>query len=112
MIFGNTRVDVLRTPDPAPEDGFGDEQDTDTVVLTAIPADVQRSTIRRRDPTSGKLLTLEGFEVQVRQTPGFTFKATDRLEDKLTGDVLQVETIDSVRTPAGRKTLLGCTQVR
>jgi hypothetical protein len=113
MIFGNTRVDVLRTDEAnPPTDGFGDPVDSDDVALANLSADVQRASIRRRDPTSGKLLTLEGFEVAVRVTPGFTFAATDRLVDKRTGDVLQVETVDQVRTPAGRKTLLGCTQVR
>jgi hypothetical protein len=112
MIFGNTRVDVLRTDEAnPPRDSFGDPVDSDTPVLSGLPADVQRVTIRRQDPTSGRLLTVTGFEVSVRITPGFTFQPTDRLVDAQTGDVLQVETIDQVRTPAGRKTLLSCTQV-
>jgi hypothetical protein len=112
MIFGNTRVDVLRTDEANPPvNGFGDPVDSDTVALAGLPADIQRATIRRQDPTSGRTLTVTGFEVQVRRTPGFTFQPTDRLKDKQTGDVLQVETIDEVRTPAGRKTLLMCTQV-
>jgi hypothetical protein len=112
VIFGNERVDVLRTDeDNPPVDGFGDPVDSDTVVLADLPAEVDRATIRRRDPTSGRILTLEGFEVAVRVTPGFTFEATDRLVVKRTGDVLQVETVDQVRGPAGRRTLLMCTRV-
>lgn len=112
MIFGNTRVDVLRTDEANPPlDAFGDPIDSDTTVLSGLPADIQRATIRRMDPTSSKMLTLTGFEVQTRVTPGFTFQPTDRLVDLQTGDVLQVETVDQVRTPAGLRTLLGCTQV-
>jgi len=112
MIFGNTRVNVLRGDETSPAvDGYGDPVDVDTVALSGLPADIQRARIRREDPTSGKLLTLAGFDVAVRETPGFTFQPTDRLVDIQTGDMLQVETIDQVRTPVGRKTLLGCTQV-
>lgn len=112
MIFGTTRVDVLRTDEANPPvDGFGDPVDSDTTVLAGLPADIQRMTIRRQNPTTGRLLTIAGYEVSVRITTGFTFQPTDRLVDTRTGDVLQVETVDAETGPTGRYTVLGCTQV-
>lgn len=110
MIFGSTRVDVLRTPSPPPVDSHGDEVDTDDVALTDLPVDVAPKTKTRRDPASGQLLTMSGYNVAVRASCPFEFKPTDRLKDRQTGAVLQVETITATRSFAGKRRVLFCTE--
>lgn len=111
MIFGNTRVDVLRTTNPAPEDGFGDPVETDDVALADLPVDVEETTRRRFDPAEGKMITLAGFAVAIRPSCPFEFTPTDRLKDRHTGEVLQVETIESARGGwRGNRRVLFCTE--
>lgn len=108
MIFGSTRVDVLRSTDT--EDGRGDPVESDTVALAGLPVDVAEGTKRRRDPADGHVVTISGFNVAVRASCPFVFKATDRLRDLQTGQVLQVETITTTRGFAGKRRVLFCTE--
>lgn len=110
MIFGNTRVDVLRTTEPAAVDGLGDEVESDDVVLADLPVEISEGTRRRENPADGHMVTMAGFNVAVRPSCPFEFLPTDRLRDKHTGDVLQVETIESARGGVfGQRRMLFCT---
>ena len=53
MIFGSTRVDVLRTAEPATEDGFGDPQETDTVALAGLPVWLEQGTLNEPHEDGG-----------------------------------------------------------
>jgi hypothetical protein len=108
VIFGSTRVDVLRSTDT--EDGRGDPVESDDVALADLPVDIAEGTKRRRNPADGQMVTLSGFNVAVRASCPFEFKATDRLRDRHTGVVLQVETITNTRGFAGRRRVLFCTE--
>jgi hypothetical protein len=108
MIFGSTRVDVLRSIDT--ENGRGDPVESDDVALAGLPVDIAERTKTRRDPANGHLVTISGVDVAVRASCPFVFKATDRLRDQRTGAVLQVETITTARSFAGRRRVLFCTE--
>lgn len=109
MIFGNTRVDVLRSTDT--EDGLGDPVETDDVALADLPVEISETTRTRRDPANGHLVTLAGFAVAVRASCPFEFKPTDRLKDRHTDEVLQVETVESARGGVfGQRRVLFCTE--
>jgi hypothetical protein len=108
MIFGSTKVDVLRSVDT--EDGRGDPVESDTVALADLPVDIAEGTARRRDPADGHMVTVSGFNVAVRASCPFVFTSSDRLRDQRTGQVLQVETISYARGFAGRRRTLFCTE--
>lgn len=108
MIFGSTKVDVLRSVDT--EDGRGDPVESDDVALAGLPVDIAEGTARRRDPADGHMVTLNGYNVAVRASCPFVIKETDRLRDQRTGQVLQVETVSYSRGFAGRRRVLFCTE--
>lgn len=108
MIFGSTRVDVLRSTDTV--DNLGDPVESDTIALAALPVDVAEGTARRRNPADGHMVTISGYNVAVRASCPFAFKPTDRLRDVQTGAVLQVETITTTRSFAGKRRVLFCTE--
>lgn len=109
MIFGSTRVDVLRSAGPASEDGYGDEVESDDVALASLPVWIEQGQLTRRDDASGQRMTLSGFWVNVRASTPFDFQPTDRLRDLRTGDVLQVETIRKGVAWAGARQRIFCT---
>lgn len=108
MIFGSTRVDVLRSA-TATEDGFGDEGEDDTVALANLPVWIEQGTLIRRDDADGQRVTLTGWWVDVRASTPFEFQPTDRIKDLHTGNVLQVETIRKGVAWAGARQRLFCT---
>lgn len=109
MIFGSTRVNVLRTTAPA-EDGFGDEVDSDDVALAGLPVWIEQGTLTRRNDADGRRVTLSGFWVNVRASTPFVFQPTDRIKDLRTGEVLQVETIRRGVAWGGSRQRLFCTE--
>lgn len=109
MIFGSTRVSVLRTVDPPAEGDYGDPVEADDVALSGLPVWVEQGTLTRRDDADGQRLTLSGYWVSVRASTPFEFQPTDRLRDERTGDVLQVETTRRGVAWGGARQRLFCT---
>ena len=108
MIFGSTRISVLRG-DTGTEDGFGDVADTDTAAIAHVPAWIEQGRLTRRNPADGQLVTLSGAWVNLRATLPFEVKAGDRILDEHTSDVLQVETIRTMTGFGAHRRRIFCT---
>lgn len=107
MIFGSTRVDVLRSTNTT--DAIGDPVESDDVALAGLPVWIEDGTLNRRDDATGQRLTLSGFWVNVRASTLFVFQPTDRLKDLHTGEVLQIETIRTDSGWGGKRRRIFCT---
>lgn len=109
MIFGSTKVDILRSGPPT-EDGFGDEVEDDTVALAGLPVWIEQGQLSRRDDASGQRVTLSGYWVSVRASTPFVFRPTDRVRDLRSELVLQIETIRKGVAWGGARQRLFCTE--
>jgi hypothetical protein len=79
-------------------DDYGDEQDTDTVVATRIPASLAEQTRRvttRDDPTPRIVRYAIG-----RVTAGTDIRDQDRVRDESTGAVYIVDAVSSMNSAA------------
>lgn len=115
MIIPSTTLTALRTDESSPpEDGWGDAIESDTVIISGMPAWLEQATARRMDPASGRMVTIEGWRVLLRPITGlgYTPAETDRLKDERTGEVYQVETVYKTTGFMNKNVKLFCTQVR
>lgn len=90
-----TSLSVLRG---TTTDAYGDEQDTDTVVATRIPAALAEQTRRvttRDDPTPRIVRYAVG-----RVTAGTDIRDQDRVRDERTGAVYIVDAVSSMNSAA------------
>lgn len=95
LALATTTVTVYRGTST---DAYGDEQDTDTVVHTGIPASIveqTRRTTTRDDPTPRVIRYAVG-----RVTAGTDITDQDRLLDERTGVVYIVEAVSSMASAA------------
>jgi hypothetical protein len=95
LALATTTVTVYRG---TTTDAYGDEQDTNTVVHTRIPASIAEQTRRtttRDDPTPRVIRYVVG-----RVTAGTDITDQDRLLDERTGFVYIVEAVSSMTSAA------------
>lgn len=95
LALATTTVTVYRGTST---DAYGDEQDTNTVVHTGIPASIVEQTRRtstRDDPTPRVIRYAVG-----RVTAGTDITDQDRLLDERTGVVYIVEAVSSMASAA------------
>lgn len=94
QAIATTRLDVLRG---TTTDAYGDEQDTDTVVATGIPASLTEQSRRvttRDDPTPRIIRT-----ITARVPAGSDIRDQDRVRDQRTGAVYIVDAPSTMANP-------------
>jgi hypothetical protein len=95
QVIATTRVSILRG---TTTDAYGDEQDTDTVVHTGIPASLieQSRRVTTRDDPTPRIV-----RYAVARVPANTdITDQDRVRDERTGAVYIVEATSSMANPA------------
>lgn len=95
LALATTTISVLRG---TATDAYGDEQDTDTVVYSGIPAAITEQSRRvttRDDPTPRIVRYPVG-----RVTAGTDIQDQDRIRDDRTGAVYIVDAVSQMANPA------------
>jgi hypothetical protein len=93
-----TRVDVLRG---TAEDDFGDTVDTDTVVMTDIPASIIERTQRVHEPKDGQDRIVNIAKGRLPRGTGVL--KGDRLRDRTTGVIYVVDNVYEQANPFWRQ---------
>lgn len=89
-----TSVDVLRGTEP---DAVGDLIDSDTVVLTAIPASIIEQRQKPHQPRDGEDRNIRYFKGRVPRGTGVL--KGDRLRDRVSGTYYVVESVYQQANP-------------
>lgn len=84
---------------PGVVDEYGDSVDTDTPIVTGIPAHITPTRYRTWDPVTAQVTVHNRYKIRLRPPAGYTVTESDRIHSTTTGRVYTVHEVGEKRSP-------------